>query len=365
MLPVVALPLVLAACQANVPSQATTARGAQFANRCPSPIPVYSGDTVYSVARQCGVSVRDLIEANNLQPPYALTGGMHLRVPGNGADYVVQHGDTLSGVARHLHVDFQALAGTNNKQAPYTIRIGEHLRVPGSYAGQQSANMTVSSPRSAPGHEPAPQPQPQQQSQSQPQSQRTAAIAPSPSPSAAPPAPPPANDPIPQPPPAQAVQQNASPAAVPPEPAAVSGHGFMWPVKGEVVLEFGPQPNKGQNNDGINIAAARGTPVRAAENGVVAYVGNELKGFGNLILIKHRDGWMTAYAHNEGVAVHRGEQVKRGQQIAAVGSTGSVTSPQLHFEIRHGTEAVDPTDVLQDGPISRLDEPEPAGLEID
>ena len=130
-----------------------------------------------------------------------------------------------------------------------------------------------------------------------------------------------------------------------------SGRGFLWPVKGEVLIEFGPQPAKGQNNDGINIAAAKGAPVHAAENGVVAYVGNELKGFGNLVLVKHADGWMTAYAHADQVAVKRGETVRRGQVIATVGATGSVTAPQLHFEIRRGTEAVNPTALLRDGPV--------------
>ena len=96
-------------------------------------------------------------------------------------------------------------------------------------------------------------------------------------------------------------------------------------------------------NDGINIATRRGAPVRAAEDGVVAYTGNEIKGFGNMLLLRHADGWMTAYAHNETVLVKLGDRVRRGQVVARVGSSGSVTSPQLHFEIRKGTVAVDPT----------------------
>ena len=99
---------------------------------------------------------------------------------------------------------------------------------------------------------------------------------------------------------------------------------------------------KGRHNDGINIAAPRGTPVKAAENGVVAYAGNELRGFGNLLLIKHDGGWVTAYAHNEALLVRRGDRVRKGQTIARVGSSGGVSTPQLHFELRRGKNAVDP-----------------------
>ena len=104
---------------------------------------------------------------------------------------------------------------------------------------------------------------------------------------------------------------------------------------------------KGLYNDGINISASRGTPVLAAENGVVAYAGNELRGFGNLLLIKHSGGWVTAYAHNETLLVRRGQKVKKGQVIAKVGSTGAVSSPQLHFELRKGKRAINPEKYLR------------------
>lgn len=100
------------------------------------------------------------------------------------------------------------------------------------------------------------------------------------------------------------------------------------------------------HNDGINIAASRGAPIRAAENGVVVYAGNELRGFGNLLLLRHADGWMTAYAHADEILVARGDQVKRGEVIGRVGSTGNVASPQIHFEIRRGSRAVNPRDHL-------------------
>jgi murein DD-endopeptidase MepM/ murein hydrolase activator NlpD len=125
------------------------------------------------------------------------------------------------------------------------------------------------------------------------------------------------------------------------EPTPRSAGKFFWPVNGKVISPFGPKDG-GQHNDGINIAAPLGTPVRAAENGVVVYAGNELRGFGNLLLIRHADGWVSAYAHCDTLLVKRGAQVKRGQVIARVGQTGNVDSPQLHFELRKGAQAVDP-----------------------
>jgi len=121
---------------------------------------------------------------------------------------------------------------------------------------------------------------------------------------------------------------------------------FIWPVKGRLVTGFGPA-GKGLHNDGINIAAPLGTQVRAVDNGVVAYAGSELKGFGNLLLIKHANGITTAYAHNQKLLVTKGDVVKQGQVVATVGKTGNVDSPQLHFEVRVGTQAVDPEEYLR------------------
>jgi murein DD-endopeptidase MepM/ murein hydrolase activator NlpD len=120
---------------------------------------------------------------------------------------------------------------------------------------------------------------------------------------------------------------------------------FRWPVRGRVIAGFGPKIN-GQQNDGINLAVPEGTPIKAAEDGVVAYAGNELKGYGNLVLIRHANGYVSAYAHASELDVKRGEAVKRGQVIGKAGQTGNVTSPQLHFEIRKGSTPVDPTRYL-------------------
>jgi murein DD-endopeptidase MepM/ murein hydrolase activator NlpD len=120
---------------------------------------------------------------------------------------------------------------------------------------------------------------------------------------------------------------------------------FRWPANGRVIAAYGPIPN-GQQNDGINIALPENTPVKAAEDGVVAYAGNELKGYGNLVLVRHPNGYVTAYAHAKELLVKRGDQVKRGQVIARSGQTGNVTAPQLHFEIRKGATPLDPTKFL-------------------
>jgi murein DD-endopeptidase MepM/ murein hydrolase activator NlpD len=141
----------------------------------------------------------------------------------------------------------------------------------------------------------------------------------------------------------------ASMAAAVPAPPPRSASGFLMPVEGRVIASFGPQAG-GLSNDGINIAAPKGAPVQAAEHGVVVYAGNELRGFGNMLLVRHEGGWMTAYAHLATMAVFRGNRVERGQPIGTVGMTGNVTSPQLHFEIRQGKQPVDPEKQLAGTP---------------
>jgi len=166
--------------------------------------------------------------------------------------------------------------------------------------------------------------------QPQPQPQRVAALGNPPiAPQPAPAQPAPAKQPEPQ--------QTAS---LPTNPAATDND-FRWPVKGRVISGFGSG-----GNEGINIAVPEGTPVKAAEGGTVAYAGNELKGYGNLVLIRHENGYVSAYAHNGEIAVKRGEKIKRGQVIAKSGQSGNVNSPQLHFEIRKGSTPVDPVPYL-------------------
>jgi murein DD-endopeptidase MepM/ murein hydrolase activator NlpD len=147
-------------------------------------------------------------------------------------------------------------------------------------------------------------------------------------------------------------------ALAPPKPAAehhetkvasndiIVSHGkFEWPIEGKIILPFGGGDD-GVKNDGINIAAWMGEPIRAAAAGTVIYAGNELKGYGNLVLIRHENGYTTAYAHAESLLVSRGDSVRQGQTIAYAGDTGDVRTPQVHFEIRQGVKPVDPKPLL-------------------
>jgi murein DD-endopeptidase MepM/ murein hydrolase activator NlpD len=132
-----------------------------------------------------------------------------------------------------------------------------------------------------------------------------------------------------------------------PAPDPMSGNSFRWPVQGRVIAGFGARPD-GSHNDGLDIAVPQGTSVKAAENGVVAYAGDELKGYGNLVLVRHANNWVSAYANNEELLVKRGDKVRRGQIIAKAGATGTVTQPQVHFELRKGSRPVDPTKYMSD-----------------
>lgn len=160
--------------------------------------------------------------------------------------------------------------------------------------------------------------------------------------------------PVPQPRPSPVVlsTQNSEANPVVVASAGPAGNGrFMWPVQGRVIADFGAAAG-GERNDGINIAVSDGEPIRAAADGVVTYSGNELKNYGNLALIKHDGDYVTAYAHADRFVVERGDHVAKGQVIGYAGSTGDVTSPQLHFEIRrgtHGEKPVNPRPLL--GPL--------------
>ncbi|MCA3270021.1 MAG: peptidoglycan DD-metalloendopeptidase family protein [Thalassospira sp.] len=132
---------------------------------------------------------------------------------------------------------------------------------------------------------------------------------------------------------------------------------MAWPVQGRVVADYG-DVGKGQRNDGINIAAAKGSPVRAADNGIVAYVGDKIKGFGNLVLLRHPGGFVTAYAHNDKITVRPGSYVKRGETIALVGNTGAIDEPQVHFQVRKGKSPVDPLAYLERVPATPNTKPE-------
>jgi murein DD-endopeptidase MepM/ murein hydrolase activator NlpD len=324
---------------------------------------VAPGETIDVIAQRHGVPATALIEANSLPPGAAVRPGQRLVIPrylggapsaapnasaaaprptpappaalsptqpatvtGTSGLHVVAAGDTLYKISRTYGRSVADLAKANNIEPTATLKIGDRIVIPGG-----SATAGKSAPKTAP---------------------KTAQplAAPSNAKAAAPKATPAKATPAPKP---ESSQQAAvvTPSEETPTPTVAKSDGtpsFRWPVKGRVIAGFGPKPN-GQQNDGINLAVPEGTPIKAAEDGVVAYAGNELKGYGNLVLIRHANGYVTAYAHAKELLVKRGDQIKRGQVIANSGQTGNVDTPQLHFEVRKGPAPLDPMPLLGGG----------------
>ncbi len=280
----------------------------------PDQIVIGQGETLYMIARRYGVPLRSIIDANHLDPPFRLAAGTRLSLP-QTRFHIVQAGETLYAISRLYGVEVSTLASVNRLGAPYAIRSGEALKLPAAIEPpEQTASL---SPAARPEAAPAPR-----------------AFSPAAPANSSPAAAEPPEKPAPD-------QSRSVTTSGPKRGARV----FAWPLEGRILESDGTGPT-GTHNDGINIAARAGEAVRAADAGVVAYAGNELRGYGNLVLIKHPGGYMTAYAHNGRLLVKRGQAVKRGQEIAKAGATGSVSAPQLHFEIRQGTRALDPTGYL-------------------
>ncbi len=260
-------------------------------------ISVRKGDTLYSLSKRNNIAMRDLIQENNLKAPYNLRIGQKLRVP-SPQTHTVKKGETLYSISRKYDMSISALSRINHLEEPYILKTGQILKVNAngsktSYYSATKRNKTVRTKSEKTGYK------------EQVKQRKTINV-----------------------------------------PRSQSKKRFMWPVKGKVISAFGTTQKKKQN-DGINISARKGTPVRAADAGTIGYAGNQLKGYGNLILIRHANGWMTAYAHNDKILVKKGQRVKKGQQIATVGRTGNISAPQLHFEIRYKTKVVNPKKYLQ------------------
>lgn len=292
-------PVESATVQSNAPAPKVAAVTAA-PRTVPGTVIVRPGETLFGIARARHIPILGLIEANGLEPPYAVTAGQILKLPGRPR-YVVRAGDTLYRIAKCHGVEPVALARANGIAPPYTISPGHGLRLP----------PPTEAPACPPEATPAAGAPP---AEGQPMGPIQAHIPAGP------------GGPVPPPPPRQAAK-------------------FLWPVSGNLISGFGPKGGK-RHNDGINIAAPAGAPVRAAEAGVVVYAGNQLRAYGNLILVLHADGWTTAYGHNGALLVGRGAVVERGQVIARVGSSGNVGAPQSHFELRRGATAVDPVEHL-------------------
>ena len=304
---------------------------------------VQSGDTLYGLAKKHNTSVQDLAKANNLSEPYQLSVGQKLMLtatekkttetpdvlkinkPVSGVksttrvelqEITVARGDTLYSISRKYSVPVNDLAVMNKLTAPFELSVGQKLCVPDLKSAQKPIKTEKSEVVKV-------KKETKTVTKKESTSIQPVKVA------------------------KESVKKISSdPSKKLPTISARSSSKFAWPVRGKILSAYGAKSN-GLFNDGINISASRGTAVKAAENGVVAYAGNEVKGMGNLIIIQHSDGWMTVYAHMDSMNVRRGARVKVGQQIGTVGETGKVDSPQLHFEIRKGTKAYNPSSYLK------------------
>jgi murein DD-endopeptidase MepM/ murein hydrolase activator NlpD len=306
---------------------------------------VGTSDTLETLARRYNVSAAAILQANGYKGPRVLSPGQQLIIPhptavvtapalaapvskpvavasAASSVHVVNHGDTLLSIARRNHVPVAELARANGLEPSTKLKLGTKLTVPGAKAAATAP--VVAQPAVAAAQPAAPL---------APPATKLAVVTPDPQQKARL---------------AQAAPTAEETAAQNPVKAAETTGAlptFRWPVRGKVITSYGAKTN-GKSNDGINLAVPEGTPVKAAEDGVVAYSGNELKGYGNLVLVRHSNGYVTAYAHASELMVKRGDTIKRGQVIAKSGQSGEVGSPQLHFEIRKGSSPVDPLQFL-------------------
>ena len=319
-------------------------------------VTVRPGQTLYSISRANGLSVAQVAAANGLSAPYSLRAGQRLRIPGVSRPaspaptfaprtaratapapaqtpvatpvrgraternysaaglHRVAPGETLFSLGRKYHVNPYKIASYNGLPRNVQLKVGQRVKIPtasGWSMGQGAQTPHATTPS-------APRPVKEARKTTPKDDSR--------------------------------IIRHDNPAPRQPEKRAetqpsIGASGFRWPVRGRVISTYGAKPG-GARNEGINIAVPEGADVHAANDGVVAYAGNELKGYGNLVLIRHKNGWVTAYAHNKELFVRRGDRIRRGQVIAKAGSTGSVKTPQLHFELRKGASAVNPLKYL-------------------
>ena len=261
-------------------------------------VEVRAGDTLYSLATRYQVTPQSLVEVNGLQPPYNLRKGQALKLIPRRS-HIVRPGDSVYVISQRYAVSQYQLAQLNNLAPPFELKTGEKLQLPNSL---DFSVLDVGLPDGVSHTNIA---QPTRTKTSVPATPRKRFVAPS----------------------------------------LAGGTGFTWPVRGEIIAEFGPS-QRGIHNDGVNIAANEGELVGAAAKGRVAFVGANIKSFGKLVLVKHDGGIISAYAHLGDISVKEGEIVTAGQTIGTIGKSGRVDSPQLHFEIRKSRQPVDPRSLI-------------------
>jgi murein DD-endopeptidase MepM/ murein hydrolase activator NlpD len=299
---------------------------------------VKSGDTLTSIARKFDMSVSDLADANDLSTKKTLRPGAKIKGPATtNKAYVVQSGDTLGDIAKRFNVSVRSLAGENNLRSTASLKKGQKIVLPDGYKDKGPIRTTTTAVRS-------------------PEPSNTYARAETPTPRSSTPSAPvpytPSGNSYPRPsapvasqpvtPPPSTTRPIIESSAAPTEAEIIaSGKGkFAWPVRGEIISGFGSN-GPGQRNDGLDIRAPQGAPVLAAADGKVAYAGNQVPSFGNLVLVKHADGWVTAYAHLSSINVKMQQDVRQGEQLGAVGSTGGANESKLHFEMRYAPTVKD------------------------
>lgn len=251
-------------------------------------IKIYTGDSLYSISKREGVSIRSIIEVNNLEPPFILYEGKELIIPISKI-HIVQTGNTLWDIANCYKVSVIEIRGLNNLKIKDKIYKGKKLFIP---INEKNRNLVCKD---------------------------TSKLI---------------------------VKVDKRKKKILNKKNIVSNKtDYLWPVKGKILSKYGLLA-KGLRNDGINISGNKGDPVFASKDGKVVYAGNEIQAFGNLILIKHYDNKTTAYAHLDKIKIKKGQTVKKGEVIAVLGNSGKVSKPQLHFELRDSNGPLNPLKYL-------------------
>ncbi|MDR3494286.1 MAG: peptidoglycan DD-metalloendopeptidase family protein [Ancalomicrobiaceae bacterium] len=349
-------PMITGSTTAPAPAAGWSTTGGSYVTLKP-------GETISALSQRYGVPVRAIMSANNFADATRVRPGQQVLIPtyvyGNalqpgqqimpgaaqpmrtsavmpppavaeparpllkGGEHVVRKGETLEAIARTYGIPAEKLRIANHLASKSFLRPGQRLAIPiigGQHIAQAPEQPVSAAPNQTASVAPAAPAEPKV-AVVQPTvttTKPTAALAVEPKMEA------------------DSPRTDVKTAAVP---------SFRWPVRGRVIADFGTKPG-GDRNDGINLAVPEGTSVKSAEDGEVVYAGNELKGYGNVVLVKHAGGWVTVYAHASDLLVNKGDHVTRGQIIARAGATGNVTQPQLHFELRKGQKPVDPKSFL-------------------
>ena len=278
----------------------------------PSTYVVKTGDTLRRISDRTGAASEAIARVNDIAAPFKIKVGQKLKIPG-GRYHRVGKGETGIAISRGYGVEWARIAQLNELEEPYILREGQRLLLPsqkevaGMSADQRAAAFRLDIEDLITGSEPA-----------------LATRA--------------------EPKPPVTTARVVAPTVTVAEPARFAGR-FDWPVRGPILRSFG-RHSGGQQNDGINIGTERGSSIAAAADGVVAYVGQDIPAYGTLILLRHGDGWLSAYGYADSITVTRGQKVVRGQTIAKSGTSPYSPEPQLHFEIRNGRTPVNPMSYL-------------------